>query len=219
MILIVTLIVVLLFTYFIELKVEMLSQRQKIEKFIMELIMMLCIIFVFNDYSNVNLLLALNGIFIFSYFANNSFYRLFKGMSKEHFQILKSMTRPDNSPNFYEFDNLYPSRVKDRNDEDEYEVIPPEESELPIELSDEGLLDKEYIPFVPPKREQKLVENKIKEIRNVAVPELKQKINDFVEDIPEIPKLVPNTIVNVFNEKQPSRFNNFIMSIQKKLFN
>ena len=143
-----TLVIVLFFSHFIHLHNEKMSQKKKIEKLLIELMIMISTVFVFNKYTHENLLLALITIVLVSYLINNDSYKLFQSLSKEHFQLLNTMVHPDNSPKFYEFDNLYPKKTKTK-DPDFIVVEPEKPMNNFIEMSDELLLENEYNIVIP----------------------------------------------------------------------
>ncbi len=143
-----TLVIVLFFSHFIHLHNEKISQKKKIEKLLIELMIMLSIVFIFNKYTTENLLVALITILLVSYLINNDSYKLFQSLSKEHFQLLNTMVHPDNSPKFYEFDNLYPKKTKIK-DPDFIVVEPEKPMNNFIEMSDELLLENEYNIVIP----------------------------------------------------------------------
>ena len=143
-----TLVIVLFFSHFIHLHNEKMSQKKKIEKLLIELMIMISTVFVFNKYTHENLLLALITIVLVSYLINNDSYKLFQSLSKEHFQLLNTMVHPDNSPKFYEFDNLYPKKTKTK-DPDFIVVEPEKPMNHFIEMSDELLLENEYNIKIP----------------------------------------------------------------------
>ena len=143
-----TLIIVLFFSHFIHLHNEKMPQKKKIEKLLIELMIMVSIVFIFNKYTTENLLVALITIVLVSYLINNDSYKLFKSMSKEHFQLLNTMVHPDNSPKIYEFDNLYPQKTKAK-DPDFIVVEPETPMNHFIEMSDELLLENEYDIVIP----------------------------------------------------------------------
>ena len=146
--LITTLVIVLFFSHFIHLHNEKMPQKKKVEKLLIELMIMLSIVFIFNKYTTENLLIALITIVLISYLINNDFYKLFKSLSREHFQLLNTMVHPDNSPAFYEFNNLYPQKTKTK-DPDFIVVEPEEPMNNFIEISDEPLLENEYNIKIP----------------------------------------------------------------------
>ena len=143
-----TLVIVLFFSHFIHLHDEKMSQKKKVEKLLIELMIMISIVFIFNKYTTENLLIALITIVLISYLINNDFYKLFKSLSREHFQLLNTMVHPDNSPAFYEFNNLYPQKTKTK-DPDFIVVEPEAPMNNFIEISDEPLLENEYNIKIP----------------------------------------------------------------------
>ena len=201
-----TLVIVLFFSHFIHLHNEKMSQKKKVEKLLIELMIMISIVFIFNNYTTENLLIVLITIVLISYLINNDFYKLFKSLSREHFQLLNTMVHPDNSPAFYEFNNLYPQKTKTK--DPDFIVIEPEEPMNNfIEISDEPLLENEYnikIPTTSTSTQAPTTQAPTTSTSTQAHP------IDFTQSI------IPKENKEIFNEY--TWYDKLIISLKKALF-
>lgn len=100
------------------------NNTEKIQKLIFELIMVLAIIFVFEKFNKINLLVALLTILVFSFLTQNSIYLNLRGVGRENFALVSSMVHRNDTPQFYEFDHLYSKEIKTVDDDGFIEVNP-----------------------------------------------------------------------------------------------
>ena len=120
MIIIISLIVVLLFSCIVKIDYDTPTKLKVFEKFILEVLIMLTGIFIFSKFNLVNLLMAIGCVLVFSYIFNRSLFRL------EKFQLKNTSVRDENTLGYYEFNHLYPHKFKE-SDSDKYETVEPEE--------------------------------------------------------------------------------------------
>lgn len=127
MIILVTLVVLLLFTNFLAYENDKMTQKKYAEKLVLEFVAMLCIIFIFSKFNALNLTLALSTIVIVSYGLENTLYKTFQKMvRKENFQIRSSDTKDKNSISYYNLNHLYPDKTRIKK-EPNFKVVEPED--------------------------------------------------------------------------------------------
>ena len=117
---IISLIVVLLFSCIVKIDYDTPTKLKVFEKFILEVLIMLTGIFIFSKFNLVNLLMAIGYVLVFSYIFNPSLFRL------EKFQLKNTSVRDENTLGYYEFNHLYPNKFKE-SDSDKFETVEPEE--------------------------------------------------------------------------------------------
>lgn len=140
MIILVTIVILLLFTNFLAYENDKMTQKKYAEKLALELIAILCIIFIFSKFNAVNLLLALSIIVIFSYVLENTLYKTFQKMvQKENFQIRSSHTKDKNSISYYNLNHLYPDKTRIKK-EPNFKVVEPENN-AEIQFSNELIFE------------------------------------------------------------------------------
>lgn len=152
MIILVTLVVLLLFTNFLAYENDKMINRKYAEKLALELVAMLCIIFIFCKFNALNLALALSIIVIVSYYLENTIYKTFQKIVREDFQIRSSHTKDKNSISYYNLNHLYPDKTRIKK-EPNFKVVEPENNDE-IQFSNELIfenVDDIYImeKFVP----------------------------------------------------------------------
>ena len=150
MIVIVTLVVLLLFTNFLAYENDNMSNTRYSEKLALEFVAMLCIIFIFNKFTVLNLLIALSVIVIVSYVLENTLYKTFqKIVRKEGFQIRNSHTKHSNSKAYYNLNHLYPDKTRIKK-EPNFNVVEPENT-MEIEFEDELIIEDNNNVYIPEK--------------------------------------------------------------------
>lgn len=127
MIILVTLVVLLLFTNFLAYENDKMTRAKYAEKLALEFVAMLCIIFIFSKFNALNLAVALSIIVIVSYALENTLYKTFQKMvRKENFQIRSSNTKDRDSMEYYNLNHLYPDKTRIKK-EPNFKVVEPED--------------------------------------------------------------------------------------------
>ncbi len=164
MIVIVTLVVLILFTNFLSYENDKMTRSKYAEKLALEFVAMLCIIFIFSKFTVLNLLLALSIIVIVSYVLENTLYKSFqKIVRKENFQIRNSNTKIKNSMAYYDLNHLYPDKTRIKK-EPNFNVVEPEKND-DIEFENELIfedIDNVYIKKPDPTTTTQLPETTVK---------------------------------------------------------
>ena len=94
---------------------------------VFETLMILAVIFVFEKFTKVNLLISLLTIMVFSYLTRNSIYINAREYDKKTLLWFHRVHRND-TPQFYEFDQLYSKEIKTLDDDGFIEVEPASDS-------------------------------------------------------------------------------------------
>ena len=141
MIIIISLIVVLLFSCIVKIDYDTPTKLKVFEKFILEVLIMLTGIFIFSKFNLVNLLMAIGWVLVFSYIFNPSLFRL------EKFQLKNTSVRDENTLGYYEFNHLYPHKFKE-SDSDKYETVEPEEPSK-IFFENESITPEQLDIYIP----------------------------------------------------------------------
>ena len=141
MIIIISLIVVLLFSCIVKIDYDTPTKLKVFEKFILEVLIMLTGIFIFSKFNLVNLLMAIGCVLVFSYIFNPSLFRL------EKFQLKNTSVRDENTLGYYEFNHLYPHKFKE-SDSDKYETVEPEEPSK-IFFENESITPEQLDIYIP----------------------------------------------------------------------
>ena len=141
MIIIISLIVVLLFSCIIKIDYDTPTKLKVFEKFILEVLIMLTGIFIFSKFNLVNLLVAIGCVLVFSYIFNRSLF------NQEKFQLKNTSVRNENTLGYYEFNHLYPHKFKDA-DSNKFETVEPEEPSK-IFFENESITPEELNIYIP----------------------------------------------------------------------
>lgn len=141
MIIIISLIVVLLFSCIVKKDYDTPTKLKVFEKFILEVFIMLTGIFIFSKFNLVNLLMAIGCVLVFSYIFNPSLFNL------EKFQLKNTSVRDENTLGYYEFNHLYPHKFKE-SDSDKFETVEPEEPSK-IFFENESITPEENNIYIP----------------------------------------------------------------------
>jgi len=137
-----------------------LNTKERIQKLVFETLMILAVIFVFEKFTKVNLLISLLTIMVFSYLTHNSIYMNAIGIRQENFALVSSMVHRNDTPQFYEFDKLYSKEIKTLDDDGFIEVEPASDSPKAPKAhyfnnTPEETLNTKYFNIVEEEEEQK----------------------------------------------------------------
>ena len=204
MIIIISLIVVLLFSCIVKIDYDTPTKLKVFEKFILEVLIMLTGIFIFSKFNLVNLLMAIGWVLVFSYIFNPSLFRL------EKFQLKNTSVRDENTLGYYEFNHLYPHKFKE-SDSDKYETVEPEEPSK-IFFENESITPEQldiYIPKIDSPEPTTTTSQPAIDPLDVATTDPLNKYKDI--DI-----VTENTLSNL-KERASGSFGNFMIEL-KRLF-
>jgi len=204
MIIIISLIVVLLFSCIVKIDYDTPTKLKVFEKFILEVLIMLTGIFIFSKFNLVNLLMAIGWVLVFSYIFNPSLFRL------EKFQLKNTSVRDENTLGYYEFNHLYPHKFKE-SDSDKYETVEPEEPSK-IFFENESITPEQldiYIPKIDSPEPTTTTSQPATDPLDVAATDPLNKYTDI--DI-----VTENTLSNL-KERDSGSFGNFMIEL-KRLF-
>ena len=204
MIIIISLIVVLLFSCIVKIDYDTPTKLKVFEKFILEVLIMLTGIFIFSKFNLVNLLMAIGCVLVFSYIFNPSLFRL------EKFQLKNTSVRDENTLGYYEFNHLYPHKFKE-SDSDKYETVEPEEPSK-IFFENESITPEQldiYIPKIDSPEPTTTTSQPATDPLDVAATDPLNKYTDI--DI-----VTENTLSNL-KERDSGSFGNFMIEL-KRLF-
>lgn len=189
MIVIVTLVVLILFTNFLSYENDKMTRSKYAEKLALEFVAMLCIIFIFSKFTVLNLLLALSIIVIVSYVLENTLYKSFqKIVRKENFQIRNSNTKIKNSMAYYDLNHLYPDKTRIKK-EPNFNVVEPEKND-DIEFENELIfedIDNVYIKKPDPTTTTQLPETTVKVTTSsppITTPKLTEPSTTIIKQLP-----------------------------------
>jgi len=204
MIIIISLIVVLLFSCIVKIDYDTPTKLKVFEKFILEVLIMITGIFIFSKFNLVNLLMAIGCVLVFSYIFNPSLFRL------EKFQLKNTSVRDENTLGYYEFNHLYPHKFKE-SDSDKYETVEPEEPSK-IFFENESITPEQldiYIPKIDSPEPTTTTSQPATDPLDVAATDPLNKYTDI--DI-----VTENTLSNL-KERDSGSFGNFMIEL-KRLF-
>ena len=204
MIIIISLIVVLLFSCIVKIDYDTPTKLKVFEKFILEVLIMLTGIFIFSKFNLVNLLMAIGWVLVFSYIFNPSLFRL------EKFQLKNTSVRDENTLGYYEFNHLYPHKFKE-SDSDKYETVEPEEPSK-IFFENESITPEQldiYIPKIDSPEPTTTTSQP-------AIDPLDVDATDPLNKYKDIDIVTENTLSNL-KERASGSFGNFMIEL-KRLF-
>jgi hypothetical protein len=212
MIIIISLIVVLLFSCIVKIDYDTPTKLKVFEKFILEVLIMLTGIFIFSKFNLVNLLMAIGCVLVFSYIFNPSLFRL------EKFQLKNTSVRDENTLGYYEFNHLYPHKFKE-SDSDKYETVEPEEPSK-IFFENESITPETldiYIPKIDSPDPTTTTSQPANDPLDVAVTDpLDVAATDPLNKYKDIDIVTENTLSNL-KERASGSFGNFMIEL-KRLF-